>query len=77
MVTRLGPAFVASVAYIDPGNSASNFAAGAQYGYRIVWVLMAANVMAMFVQYSSAKIGIATGQSLPALCRARLELLTK
>jgi manganese transport protein len=70
-LTLLGPAFVASVAYVDPGNFAGNFAAGARYGYGLIWVLVATNVMAMFVQYSSAKIGLATGESLPTLCRAR------
>jgi manganese transport protein len=70
-LTLLGPAFVASVAYVDPGNFAGNFAAGARYGYALIWALVAANVMAVFVQYSSAKIGLATGESLPALCRVR------
>ncbi|HEX6025690.1 MAG TPA: Nramp family divalent metal transporter [Solirubrobacter sp.] len=65
----LGPAFVAAVAYIDPGNFATNVAAGAQYGYLLVWVIVAANLMAMLVQYLSAKTGIATGRSLPELCR--------
>jgi manganese transport protein len=65
----LGPAFVAAVAYIDPGNFATNIAAGAQYGYMLVWVIVAANLMAMLVQYLSAKTGIATGRSLPELCR--------
>ncbi|MEJ7649646.1 MAG: Nramp family divalent metal transporter [Nakamurella sp.] len=65
----LGPAFVAAVAYIDPGNFATNFTAGARYGYLLVWVIVAANVIAMLVQYLSAKIGIATGKDLPELCR--------
>jgi manganese transport protein len=65
----LGPAFVAAVAYIDPGNFATNLAGGAKYGYLLVWVIVAANLMAMLVQYLSAKTGIATGRSLPELCR--------
>jgi manganese transport protein len=68
-VALLGPAFVAAVAYIDPGNFATNIAGGAKYGYLLVWVIVAANLMAMLVQYLSAKIGIATGRSLPELCR--------
>lgn len=66
----LGPAFVAAVAYIDPGNFATNISAGAQFGYLLVWVIVAANLMAMLVQYLSAKVGIATGRDLPELCRA-------
>jgi len=66
-----GPAFVASVAYIDPGNFATNFTAGAQYGYALIWVVVAANVMAILVQYLSSKVGIVTGMSLPELCRER------
>jgi len=65
----LGPAFVAAVAYIDPGNFATNIAGGAGYGYLLVWVIVAANLMAMLVQYLSAKTGIATGRNLPELCR--------
>ena len=65
----LGPAFVAAVAYIDPGNFATNIAGGARFGYLLVWVIVAANLMAMLVQYLSAKTGIATGRSLPELCR--------
>ena len=68
-VALLGPAFVASVAYIDPGNFATNFAAGAEYGYMLVWVIVMANLMAMLVQYLTAKAGLATGKSLPELCR--------
>jgi manganese transport protein len=68
-VALLGPAFVAAVAYIDPGNFATNIAAGAKYGYMLVWVIVAANVMAMLVQYLSAKTGIATGKNLPELAR--------
>jgi manganese transport protein len=65
----LGPAFVASVAYIDPGNFATNFSAGAQFGYLLAWVIILANLMAMLVQYLSAKTGVATGRDLPELCR--------
>ena len=65
----LGPAFVAAVAYIDPGNFATNIAGGAKYGYMLLWVIVAANLMAMLVQYLSAKTGIATGKNLPELCR--------
>jgi manganese transport protein len=65
----LGPAFVAAVAYIDPGNFATNIAAGARFGYALVWVILVANAMAMLVQYLSAKVGVATGRDLPELCR--------
>lgn len=65
----VGPAFVAAVAYIDPGNFATNITAGGLFGYRLLWVILAANVMAMLVQYLSAKLGIATGRDLPELCR--------
>jgi manganese transport protein len=68
----LGPAFVAAVAYVDPGNFATNFTAGAQFGYSLVWVILLANLMAMLVQYLSAKIGVATGRDLPELCRDHL-----
>jgi manganese transport protein len=68
----LGPAFVAAVAYVDPGNFATNFSAGAQFGYGLAWVIVLANLMAMLVQYLSAKIGVATGRDLPELCRAHL-----
>jgi manganese transport protein len=67
----LGPAFVASVAYVDPGNFATNFAGGAQYGYQLVWVIVMANLMAILVQYLTSKAGLATGRSLPELCRKR------
>ncbi|WP_308442106.1 Nramp family divalent metal transporter [Planosporangium flavigriseum] len=69
MVALLGPAFVAAVAYIDPGNFATNFSAGAKFGYTLAWVIVAANLMAMLVQYLSAKTGVATGRDLPELCR--------
>jgi manganese transport protein len=71
-IALLGPAFVAAVAYIDPGNFATNIAGGAKYGFLLVWVIIAANLMAMLVQYLSAKVGIATGRNLPELCRAHL-----
>jgi manganese transport protein len=61
----LGPAFVAAIAYVDPGNVAANLTSGASYGYLLVWVLVAANLMAMLVQYQSAKLGVVTGRSLP------------
>ena len=67
----LGPAFVASVAYVDPGNFATNIAAGASYGYLLLWVILVANVMGMLIQSMSATLGIATGLSLPEACRAR------
>jgi manganese transport protein len=65
----LGPAFVAAIAYVDPGNFATNFQGGASFGYRLLWVVVAANLLAMPIQYLSAKLGIVTGESLPALCR--------
>ncbi len=65
----LGPAFVVSVAYVDPGNFATNMTAGARYGPMLLWVIAAANVMAVFVQYLACKAGVATGQDLPQLCR--------
>lgn len=67
----LGPAFVAAVAYVDPGNFATNVAAGSTYGYMLLWVVLASNLMAMLVQTMSAKLGIATGRNLPELCRDR------
>ncbi|MCT1803227.1 divalent metal cation transporter [Kocuria sp. WRN011] len=65
IITALGPAFVAAIAYVDPGNVAANVSAGASFGYLLVWVLVIANVMAMVIQYLSAKLGIVTGKSLP------------
>jgi len=65
----LGPAFIAAVAYIDPGNFATNIAGGAKYGYLLLWVVLSANLMAMLVQTLSAKLGIATGRNLPETCR--------
>ena len=71
-IALLGPAFVAAVAYVDPGNFATNFSAGARFGYGLAWVIVVANLMAMLVQYLSAKTGVATGRDLPELCREHL-----
>jgi manganese transport protein len=65
----LGPAFIAAVAYIDPGNFATNIAGGSKFGYTLVWVIVASNLMAMLIQTLSAKLGIATGRNLPEVCR--------
>src|SRR5258707_2484502 len=65
----LGPAFVACVAYIDPGNFATNIAGGSKFGYTLVWVIVASNLMAMLIQTLSAKLGIATGKNLPEVVR--------
>jgi manganese transport protein len=70
----MGPAFVAAIAYVDPGNFATNFAAGASFRYSLAWVIVLANVVAMLVQYLAAKVGVATGKDLPELCRERLPL---
>ncbi|OLC30581.1 MAG: divalent metal cation transporter [Armatimonadetes bacterium 13_1_40CM_64_14] len=67
----LGPAFIASIAYIDPGNFATNIAGGAQFGYALLWVILMANLMAMLIQGLAAKLGIATGMNLAEMCRAR------
>lgn len=67
----LGPAFVAAVAYVDPGNFATNIAGGAQFGYLLLWVILLSNLMAMLIQSMSAKLGIATGKNLPEICRER------
>ena len=67
-----GPALVASIAYMDPGNFATNIQAGAKYGYQLLWVVLLANVIAMLFQALSAKLGIVTGQNLAELCRERL-----
>jgi manganese transport protein len=67
----LGPAFVASVAYVDPGNFATNVQGGARYGYMLLWVVLAANLIAMLIQYLSAKLGIVTERSLPEVIRER------
>jgi manganese transport protein len=68
----VGPAFIASVAYIDPGNFATNVQAGSQFGYLLLWVILASNLMAVLLQTLSAKLGIATGRNLPELCRIYL-----
>jgi len=67
----LGPAFIACVAYIDPGNFATNVAGGSKFGLTLVWVIVASNLMAMLIQTLSAKLGIATGRNLPEVCRER------
>ena len=72
----LGPAFIAAVAYVDPGNFATNMAGGSKFGYTLLWVVLAANLMAMLIQSLSAKLGIATGRSLPEVCRDRLPFRT-
>ena len=70
-LAMLGPAFVAAIAYVDPGNFATNLQGGAQFGYLLLWVVLAANLMAMVIQYLSAKLGTVTDQTLPELCRER------
>lgn len=70
-LAMLGPAFVAAIAYVDPGNFATNVQGGAQFGYLLVWVVLAANLMAMLIQYLSAKLGIATDRNLPELVRGQ------
>src|SRR5580765_3089324 len=72
----LGPAFIACIAYIDPGNFATNIAAGAKYGYLLLWVVVASSLMAMVIQTLSAKLGIATGQNLPEVCREQFSRRT-
>src|SRR5436309_8528898 len=72
----LGPAFVACVAYIDPGNFATNVAGGSKFGFTLVWVIVASNLMAMLIQTLSAKLGIATGRNLPEVCRERFSQRT-
>src|ERR671919_3073640 len=67
----LGPAFIAAVAYVDPGNFATNISGGAQFGYLLLWVILTSNLMAMLIQSMSAKLGIATGKNLPEVCRER------
>jgi len=68
-LVMLGPAFIAAIAYVDPGNFATNIAGGAKFGYLLLWVVLAANLMAMLIQYLSAKLGIVTDRDLPELCR--------
>jgi manganese transport protein len=72
LVPFLGPAFIACVAYIDPGNFATNVAGGSKFGYTLVWVIVASNLMAMLIQTLSAKLGIATGRNLAEVCRERM-----
>src|ERR1044072_4545513 len=72
----LGPAFVACIAYIDPGNFATNVAGGSKFGYTLAWVIVASNLMAMLIQTLSAKLGIATGRNLPEICRERVSRRT-
>src|SRR2546428_247720 len=72
----LGPAFIASVAYMDPGNFATNIAGGSKFGFTLVWVIVASNLMAMLIQTLSAKLGIATGRNLPEVCRERFSKRT-
>ena len=72
----LGPAFIACVAYVDPGNFATNIAAVSKFGYTLVWVIVASNLMAMLIQTLSAKLGIATGRNLPEICRERFSRKT-
>src|SRR5213082_1526307 len=68
----LGPAFIACVAYVDPGNFATNIAGGSKFGFTLVWVIVASNLMAMLIQTLSAKLGLATGRNLPEICRERM-----
>jgi len=72
----LGPAFVACIAYIDPGNFATNIAAGSKFGYTLAWVIVASSLMAMLIQLLSAKLGIATGRNLPEMCREQFSRRT-
>src|SRR3954464_7761966 len=72
----LGPAFIAAVAYIDPGNFATNIAGGSKYGYTLLWVIVVSNLMAMLIQTLSAKLGIATGLNLAEVCRERFSRRT-
>src|SRR3989454_2807878 len=72
----LGPAFIASVAYMDPGNFATNIAGGSKFGFTLVWVIVASNLMSMLIQTLSAKLGIATGRNLPEICRERFSRRT-
>lgn len=71
LTPMMGPAFVASVAYVDPGNFATNTTAGARYGDTLIWVVVSANLMAMLIQWLSARLGVVTGKSLPEVCRER------
>lgn len=77
IIALIGPAFVAAIAYVDPGNVAANLSAGARFGYLLVWVLVLANLMAAVVQYLSAKLALVTGRSLPELLGDRLPRLAR
>lgn len=68
LLSYLGPAFVVSVAYIDPGNFATNISGGSKFSYSLIWVILFSNLMAIFLQTMSAKLGIATGHNLPEMC---------
>lgn len=70
MMKFIGPAFIVSVAYIDPGNFATNISGGSKFGYTLIWVILGSNLMAIFLQTMSAKLGIATGRNLPEMCAA-------
>src|SRR5919204_6864312 len=72
----LGPAFIACVAYMDPGNFATNIQGGSKFGFTLLWVIVASNLMAMLIQTLSAKLGIATGKNLPEICRERFSART-
>ena len=72
----LGPAFIAAVAYIDPGNFATNITAGSEYGYLLLWVIAFSNLMAVLIQSLSAKLGIATGKNLPEVAREKFSKKT-
>jgi manganese transport protein len=72
LIPFLGPAFIASIAYVDPGNFATNIQAGARFGYKLLWVIVLANLMALLLQNMSAKLGIATGKNLPEVCRENM-----
>ena len=72
LLAFLGPSFVVAVAYVDPGNLATNVTAGTTYGFSLLWVIVVANLIAMLVQYLSAKLGIATGRNLAEQCRESL-----
>lgn len=76
-LTLLGPAFIAAIAYVDPGNVATNLTAGAQFGYTLVWVIVLANLMAVLIQYLSAKLGLVTRQSLAAQVGGRVSVRTR
>src|SRR4029079_2988609 len=72
----LGPAFIACVAYMDPGNFATNIAGGSKFGFTLVWVIVVSNLMAILIQTLSAKLGFATGRNLPEVCRERFSRRT-